>query len=175
MASTEYTLLAGACGRTGTMTAHCRISFMYDTFKLLHLVAAILWLGGMALVLGALRPVAIAQLQPPVRLPLMTAVLGRFFVMVWSSIAVLLLTGGQMLATLGMKTAPTGIHLMLGIGLLMSAIFAHLYLSPYRRMKTAVAVADWPAAGRCMAQIHPLVVTNFVLGWLAVAAVYLVR
>lgn len=148
---------------------------MYEPLKLLHLAAAIVWLGGMAFVLGALRPVVAAQLQPPLRLPLMAAVLGRFFVAVWASIAVLLLSGAQMMASLGMKNAPLGAHLMLGIGLLMFAIFGHLYFGPFRRMKVAVAAANWPEAGRRMAQIHPLVVLNFGLGWLAVAAVYLLR
>jgi hypothetical protein len=62
---------------------------------------------------------------------------------------------------------------MLGIGLLMCAIFAHIHFAPFRRLKGAVAAADWPAAGRAMAQIHPLVVLNFLLGWLAVTAVRL--
>ena len=148
---------------------------MYLAIKLTHLAAAIVWLGGMTFILGALRPVAMAQLQPPVRLPFMAGVLGRFFVAVWASIAVLLLSGVFMLATVGMKNAPAGWHLMLGLGLLMFAIFGHLYFGPWRRMKAAVAVANWPEAGRCMGQIHPLVVLNFVLGWLAVALVYLVH
>ena len=148
---------------------------MIDAVKLLHLAAAVVWLGGMAFVLGALRPVVVAQLPPPARLPLMAAVLGRFFIAVWVSIAILLLTGGHLLATIGMKNAPVGAHLMLGIGLLMFAIFGHLYFGPFRRMKAAVASANWPEAGRRMAQIHPLVVLNFCLGWLAVAAVALLH
>ncbi len=148
---------------------------MYLAIKLTHLAAAIVWLGGMTFILGALRPVAVAQLQPPSRLPLMAGVLSRFFVAVWASIAVLLLSGVFMLVAVGMKNAPIGWHLMLGIGLLMFAIFGHLYFGPWRRMKAAVAVGDWPEAGQRMAQIHPLVVANFVLGWLAVALVYLVH
>ncbi len=148
---------------------------MYLAIKLTHLAAAIVWLGGMTFILGALRPVAVAQLQPPVRLPLMAGVLARFFVAVWASIAVLLVSGVTMLVAVGMKSAPAGWHLMLGIGLLMFAIFGHLYFGPWRRMKAAVVVANWPEAGRCMGQIHPLVVLNFALGWLAVALVYLVH
>lgn len=148
---------------------------MYLVIKLLHLGAAIVWLGGMTFVLGALRPVAARLLPPPSRLPLMAGVLGRFFVAVWASIAMLLVTGVFMLLAVGMKSAPAGWHVMLGIGLLMFALFAHLYFGPWRRMKAAVAGANWPEAGRRMAQIHPLVVANFLLGWLAVALVYLVR
>ncbi|WP_137892489.1 CopD family protein [Ramlibacter sp. 2FC] len=148
---------------------------MYEFVKLLHLAAGIVWLGGMAFVLCALRPVAIAQLQPPQRLPLLSAVLARFFALVWLSIAVLLLSGAFMLAGVDMKVAPRGWHAMLGIGLLMFGIFGHIYFAPFRRLKAAVAAANWPEAGRRVAQIHPLVVLNFALGWLAVAAVLLWR
>ena len=63
----------------------------YALSKLLHLSAAIVWLGGMTFMLMALRPVAGAQLQPPQRAPLLLAVMGRFFPLVWLSIAGLLL------------------------------------------------------------------------------------
>lgn len=56
---------------------------MYEWFKFFHLAAGIVWLGGMALVILALRPVAIARMAPPERLALMSGVLTRFFAMVW--------------------------------------------------------------------------------------------
>lgn len=148
---------------------------MYEIIKLIHLAAGIVWLGGMALMLLALRPVAVAQLQPPQRLPLMAGVLGRFFVMVWISIALLLASGAWMLAGADMKLAPRGWHAMSGLGLLMCLVFAHLWFAPWRRLKAALAVQDLPAAARALAQIHPLVVTNFVLGWVAVGAVLVWR
>jgi uncharacterized membrane protein len=69
-----------------------------------------------------------------------------------------------------MKNAPLGLHLMLAIGLVMMAIFGHLYFAPFQRLKRAVAAQDWPTGGAQLAQIHKLVVTNCVLGWVAVAA-----
>lgn len=143
--------------------------------KFLHLSAAIVWLGGMAFMLWALRPVAAAQLQPPARLPLLAGVLTRFFSVAWISVGLLALTGATMLGSVGMKNAPVGWHLMMGIGLLMFAIFGHLYFGPFSRMKKAVAQADWPQAGQQIARIHPLVVLNFALGWLAIAAVLFLR
>ena len=148
---------------------------MLATFKLLHLAAAIVWLGGIAFMLLALRPVAIAQLAPPTRIPLLAAVLARFFVAVWVAIALLAVTGTAMLMAQGMRQAPIGWHAMLGIGLLMFALFGHMYFGPFRRLKTSVAAADWPASAAQLARIHPLVVTNFVLGWLAIAAVVLLH
>lgn len=37
---------------------------MYDVVKLTHLVAAIFWMGGMAFMLLALRPAALAVMDP---------------------------------------------------------------------------------------------------------------
>ncbi|OYU09942.1 MAG: hypothetical protein CFE38_20185 [Comamonadaceae bacterium PBBC1] len=144
---------------------------MYDWVKFLHLGAGIVWLGGMALVILALRPVAIQLLQAPERLRLMSDVLSRFFFMVWISIALILASGFWMLSMADMKLAPTGWHAMSTLGLLMCLIFAHIWFAPFRRLKAAVATSDWPAAGKALGQIHPLVLTNFALGWLAVFAV----
>ncbi|MCJ7798704.1 MAG: CopD family protein [Polaromonas sp.] len=144
---------------------------MYALMKFLHLLAAIVWLGGISVVLMALRPVAAALLSPPQRLPLIAQVLGRFFVLVWLSIGVLLLTGLPMLLSVGMKGAPVGWHLMLGIGLLMFALFGHLYFGPFRRLKQAVGTSNWPEGGRRVGQIVLLALTNLVLGALAIAAV----
>ena len=148
---------------------------MYEWFKFLHLGAGIVWLGGMGLVVLALRPVAIQRLPPPERLALMSDVLSRFFVMVWISIALILVTGFWMLSVTDMKLAPKGWHAMSGLGLLMCLIFAHIWFAPFRRLKAAVANSDWPAAGKALGQIHPLVLTNFALGWLAVLAVIVWR
>ena len=66
---------------------------MYEWIQWLHLAAGIVWLGGMTLLLWAVRPAAIALLPPEQRLPLLHRVLSRFFVLVWLAIAVLLATG----------------------------------------------------------------------------------
>jgi uncharacterized membrane protein len=139
--------------------------------KFLHIAAAIVWLGGISFMLFALRPAAAAQLSPPQRLPLIALALGRFFTLVWATIVLLLLTGLAMLLAIGMKNAPVGWHLMFGIGLLMFALFGHLYFGPYRRLKLAVAGADWPEGGRRVGQIASLAGLNLLLGAVAIAAV----
>lgn len=123
--------------------------------------------------LYALRPAA-GQLAPPQRLPLIAQVLRRFFVLVWPSIALLLLTGLGMMLTAGMKNAPPGWHLMFAIGLLMFALFGHPHFGPFRRLKLAVTAADWPEGGRRVGQIASLALVNLVLGALAIAAVIFV-
>lgn len=144
---------------------------MYALMNFLHLLAAIVWLGGVSFMLMALRPAATALLPPPRRLPLMAQVLGRFFVLVWLSIGVLLLTGLPMLLSVGMKGAPVGWHLMLGLGLVMFALFGHLYFGPFRRLKQAVGASNWPEGDRRAGQIALLALANLVLGALAIAAV----
>ena len=144
---------------------------MYEWIGLVHLSAGIVWLGGMALVIFALRPVAIAQMAAPERLTLMTAVLSRFFLMVWVSIALLLSSGLWMWSMTDIHLAPKGWYAMSGLGLLMSLIFTHIWFAPFRRLKAAVDASDWPMAGKALGQIHPLVITNFVLGWLAILTV----
>lgn len=139
--------------------------------KFLHIAAAIVWLGGISFMLFALRPAAATQLAPPQRLPLIALVLQKFFLLVWPAVALLLLTGLARLLAVGMKNAPLGWHLMFGVGLLMFALFGHLYFGPYRRLKLAVAAADWPEGGRRVGQIANLAMSNLVLGALAIAAV----
>ena len=138
--------------------------------KFLHILAAIVWLGGVCFMLFALRPAA-TQLAPPQRLPLIASVLQNFFRLVWPAIGLLLLTGLAMLLAVGMKNAPIGWHLMFGIGLLMFALFGHLFFGPFRRLKLAVAASDWPEGGRRVGQIATLATLNLVLGAIAIAAV----
>jgi uncharacterized membrane protein len=140
----------------------------------LHVSAAIVWLGGVSFMLFALRPAAM-DLPPLQRLPLMALVLKQFFRLVWVCIGLLLATGLVMLLSVGMKQAPVGWHLMLGIGLLMFAVFGHLYFGPFRRLRAAVEAADWPQAGKKLGQIAKLAQLNLALGALAIAAVALWR
>ena len=147
---------------------------MNNLMNFLHVSAAIVWLGGVSFMLFALRPAAM-DLPPPQRLPLMALVLKRFFRLVWVCIGLLLATGLVMLLSVGMKQAPLGWHLMLGIGLLMFAVFGHLYFGPFRRLRAAVEAADWPLAGQKLGQIAKLAQLNLVLGALAIAAVALWR
>lgn len=146
---------------------------MYTFVKLLHLVSAIVWLGGMTFMLWALRPALGEPLTPAQRLPLLARVLSRFFALVWGAITLLLLSGGYMFAHAGAQAAPIGWHLMAGIGTLMCLIFGHIYFAPFRRLKAAVAAADWPEGGKRAKQIATLVTLNFWLGWLAIATVIL--
>jgi uncharacterized membrane protein len=144
---------------------------MHALMKFFHLTGAIVWLGGACFMLWALRPTLHAQLEPAQRLPLVSAVMARFFQWVWLCIGVLLATGLAMMLPVGMKAAPLGWHMMLGVGLLMFALFGHLYFGPFRRLRQAVAAGNWPEGGRRVGQIVTLAQVNLALGALAIAAV----
>jgi uncharacterized membrane protein len=134
----------------------------------LHVSAAIAWMGGMLFVVVVLRP-TLDALEPAARLKLVIAVLARFFAIVGVSIAVLLVTGGWMMA--GVELLPRGWRAMAAIGVVMMLIFGHIAYAPWRRMKQAVARQDWPAAAKAAGQINLLAKLNLALGTVAIAAV----
>lgn len=156
---------------------------MYDSIKLLHLFAGIVWMGGMTFMLFALRPSALEVLEPQVRARLMGAVWRRFFNIVLVAIAVLFFTGMNLYTTAfralkaatGAGSVPLGWNLMVVIGIVMMLIFGHIYFAGFRKFKRALAAAEWPVAAKAAVQINRLVIVNFVLGWLAIAAVRLVH
>jgi len=139
---------------------------------LLHLVAVIVWVGGMFFAHYCLRPVAASQLQPPQRLPLLAAVLGRFFVFVGMSLALLWGTGIARFAQVG-AAIPGNWHAMAGIALVMTIIFLLIVFRFHRRVQDAVGIQDWPAAGKAMNTIRVLVHSNLALGFVTVAVAVL--
>jgi uncharacterized membrane protein len=135
----------------------------------LHVLAAIIWVGGMFFAHQCLRP-ALDTVEPPVRLPIMAGALRRFFVFVWVAVAVLLVTGfSQILAGGGFAAWGPHVHAMMALGIVMMLLFGHLFFAPNRRLQAAVAARDWPVAGRNLATIRRLVEINLVLGLLTAA------
>jgi uncharacterized membrane protein len=141
---------------------------MRSILLLLHLSGVIVWIGGMFFAHFCLRPMAASQLPPPQRLPLLAAVLGRFFSAVAVSIVVILGSGFASLMATGFAQAPLHWHAMSGLGLVMAAIFGVIYFLHYPRLAAGVAAQDWPGAGAAMNRIRLLVATNLGLGALTV-------
>jgi uncharacterized membrane protein len=137
---------------------------------ILHILSAVVWVGGMFFAHQVLRPAA-ATLEPGPRLTLWSRVLGRFFAWVFAAIVLLLLTGYAMIFGLYAGFARVGLHvqLMQGIGILMVLLFLHLYFAPWRRFRTAVARQDWAEGGRQLGQIRTIVTINLVLGVIVIA------
>lgn len=141
--------------------------------QLAHILATVVWVGGMFFAHVCLRPAALATLEGPQRLQLWTAVFGRFFPWVWVSVATLVATGhGIILQIGGLADLPTHVYAMTGIGYVMAAIFAFIYFVPYARLRRAVAASNWKAAAAAQDLIRRLVVTNLTLGLANVVLVF---
>jgi uncharacterized membrane protein len=138
---------------------------------IVHILAAIVWVGGMFFAHQVLRPAA-AMLEPGPRLILWSRVLGRFFAWVIAAIILLLLSGYTLVFGVfgGFRAIGLYIHLMQGLGILMMLLFLHLYFAPWRRFRMAVARQDWTEGGRQLGQIRTIVTINLVLG-IVVAAI----
>jgi uncharacterized membrane protein len=144
------------------------------TFLLfLHVVSDVIWVGGMFLAYTAVRPAAGEVLDPPLRLKLWTGIFRRFFPWVWAAVILILATGFAMMGQLA--KVPAYIIVMAVIGVVMSAIFLHIYFAPFGRLKRAVAAEDWKAGGAALNQIRVLVGVNLVLGLINVAVAVLGR
>jgi uncharacterized membrane protein len=136
---------------------------------LLHVLAVIVWVGGMFFAHFFLRPVAGAQLPPPQRLPLLAGVLGRFFVAVTIAIVAIIGTGVMRFSQVGGGNLPPHWHAMAGLGTAMVVIFAIITLRFFPRLKRAVAEQRWPDGGAAMDSIRKLVLVNLVLGLVTTA------
>jgi len=136
----------------------------------LHLLSAVIWVGGMIFAHSSLRPSAAQVLEPPLRLELWVQVFRRFFVLVWLSIALILTTGYWMLFNYfgGFAGAGTHIHIMHGAGIVMVLIYLHVFFGPYRRLKQAVIIQDYPLAGSQLNQIRKMVGINILIGMLVI-------
>jgi uncharacterized membrane protein len=132
-----------------------------------HILAAIVWVGGMFFAYVVLRPAA-GQFEPLPRLMLWRGVFARFFPWVWASILGLLLSGyGMVLFGLGgFAGAGVHVHLMQAIGLVMMALFGHLYFVPWPRLQQALDRGDGAAAAGQLGQIRRIVLINLCLGLL---------
>lgn len=136
----------------------------------LHVLAAIVWVGGMFFALLVLRPAA-GGLEAPVRLPLWGRVFGRFFPWVWAAVLILPLSGYWMIfrGLGGPAHLPVYLHAMQGLGWLMILVYLHLWFAPYKRLRRALAAQDWDGAARQLNQIRILVTVNLLLGLLNAA------
>lgn len=136
----------------------------------LHLIAAVIWVGGMFFAYMALRPVAAQLLEPPVRLLLWSHTFARFFVWVWVSIAVLPITGYWMVIQIwgGFEGTDLSIKLMHILGWIMIFIYLFVFFKPYRQLKQRIANQDYKAAGNSLALIRRIIAVNLSLGLIVV-------
>ena len=135
----------------------------------LHILGAVVWVGGMFAAYVCLRPAA-GVLEGPQRLKLWRGFFAKFFPWVWVSLVLLLGSGYWMLLTAfgGFKGAPLYIHLMQGVGWLMVALFVWMFHGPWLKFKRAADAQDWPAAGEQIELIRQIIMVNLPLGLIVV-------
>lgn len=149
---------------------------IYTLMLFFHLLGVVIWVGGMFLMHFAVRPAAVALLEPPQRLPLLAAVLARFFAWVVASVLAVLASGLAIILGGGdFRGVHASVHWMFAIGLVMIAIFAYIRLVPYPALRKAVAVCEWPVAAKRLDVIGKLVALNLALGIATIAVATLGR
>ncbi len=138
---------------------------MYAAALSLHLLAAIVWIGGMFFAYVCLRPSLGETLEPPAAARLLAASFGRFFRWVWLGIAVLLTSGFYMaLTTYNLAAAPWWLYLMIILGITMMLLFAHVYFAPFQRLRSGLAAGEPEQTRAAIGAIRKIVGINLALG-----------
>ncbi|MDY0137607.1 MAG: CopD family protein [Thiomicrospira sp.] len=135
-----------------------------------HLIATVIWVGGMFLAYRVLRPASLV-LEPPARLNLWLGVFERFFAWVWLAIALIILSGylDWMWRFGSLESMPLYLHLMQGIGWVMVALFGWMYFKAFKPFQQAVAAQNFPLAGQLLnSKIRPVIAINLSLGFVEI-------
>jgi uncharacterized membrane protein len=144
---------------------------LYELLKLLHVVAIVVWVGGMFFAHFFLRP-ALGQLDIPTRLKFMHQVLGRFFKAVIIASLTTLVTGYWMIGRVARASSEANIPfamplswtIMAVLGTVMVLLFFHIRFALYKRFTLATFAQDWDAAAKSMQTIRTWVSINLLLG-----------
>ncbi len=135
----------------------------------LHVLGAVVWVGGMFAAYMCLRPAA-GPLEPPQRLALWRRFFQKFFPWVWASVVLLLLTGYWMMIKDfgGFANAPPYVNTMQALGWVMVLLYVWLFHGPWLKFKRAVDAADWPTARDQLERIRKIIAINLPLGLIVV-------
>ena len=134
-----------------------------------HVLSAVVWVGGMFAAYMCLRPAA-GTLEAPQRLRLWRGFFQKFFPWVWASVVLLLASGYWMLVTYfgGFAHAPPYVNWMQGLGWIMILLYVYLFHAPWLKFKRAVDAEDWPTAGTQLNRIRQVIMINLPLGLIVV-------
>jgi len=143
----------------------------YATLKAFHLLAVIVWLGGMAFLLFCLRP-AVRVLEPPARIALMHAAMRRFLAVVGVAIAVIFVCGIAMVAIAWSTASRAGLrfnmpldwYAMFVVFFVMLVLFLHIRTVLFPRLGAALSEQRWADGASALATIRLEVSANLVLG-----------
>ncbi len=138
------------------------VAFVY----VLHVLSAVLWVGGMFFAWMILRPAVIAALEGPARLKLWVQVFPRFFVWVWCAVILLPVTGIGMIQLnfSGFQTAPRYVQVMIGLYVVMVALFLRISSLNLPQLRKAVDAEQWADGAAALGGIRRLVGINLLVG-----------
>lgn len=136
----------------------------------LHLLSAVVWVGGMFFAHFCLRPAALDVLLPPQRLALWAATLKRFLFFVAVAVTVLLATGLELIHQAGFLSAPLGWHVMAVLGVLMACVFTYIYAILFPKFIAHCERSAWVDAGQVQNKIRQLVSLNLAIGTVVMIA-----
>ena len=137
----------------------------------LHVLAALIWVGGMFFAWMILRPAAITALEGPARLKLWVEVFPRFFVWVWIAVVILPISGVGLLQMRfnGFETAPRYVQIMMGLYIVMVALFIRIQSLQLPELRKAIEAQAWADGAAVMGRIRRLVGCNLIVGLVLVA------
>lgn len=131
-----------------------------------HLLAVIVWVGGMFFAHLILRPSAL-ELEAPHRIALWYRVLSRFFLWVWGVVFLLPLSGHVLYYLLSYSTPTQAVghlRIMMVLGWVMIFLFGYIYFGLFRVLRVLVTEQRFPEAGQYLNRIRHVVGINLVLG-----------
>jgi uncharacterized membrane protein len=140
---------------------------LYGLLRAVHVLCAVVWVGGMFFAYVVLRP-SLSVLEPPQRMALHGQVFRRFFLIIWHVMPLIILTGLAMIFAVfgGMAGVRWNVHLMLLLGLVMAGVFLAIFFGPYRTFRATPG----PVA---LDSIRKLIGINLVIGLIVVAVAVL--
>ena len=142
---------------------------VYGLALMAHLAAVVVWVGGMFFAYMVMRPTVVTQLEGPPRLRFFLEVFARFFRWVFLSVFLVLGSGYAMVGLAGgMRGLAVHIHVMQGLGLLMTLLFLYLYFLPFKQMRECVEGERWPDANKALGRIRQIIGVNLTLGMVTV-------
>ena len=149
---------------------------MMTLYKLLHVLAVVVWVGGMFFSYVVLRPAVGQSLKLPERMRLWDRVLRRFFKLVWLAVFLLLSTGFYLIYLFGgMGAMPPFVHAMTLSGVAMMGIFVYLFFARYVHFNQLVEEKEWHQAEEKLVTMRQLILLNLLLGMLTIAVAIIGR
>lgn len=138
--------------------------WLRDVLLAVHLLSAVIWVGGMFYAVLILRP-GLAVLDAGPRLQFHLVTLKKFFFYVWHVMPLMILTGWAMVFLVygGFAVLPWSINVMQGLGILMALVFLYVFFGPWQRLRRAIRPGP-----ELVPRIRSLIITNLVLGIITV-------